>query len=145
MADTVKSTQEPQDLFTLGGDEVQRQNRELTIARRNFTERVEMAIARTDPRSPKKDEKFEYRTKKAKLNALNDILKDPESWKHDSTMCMQVFSACRDLGLSDKMIEVYKNAENEVFRSAPMVREQLAGAYVQRARTKDRSSSEKEK
>ena len=134
MAEMVQKVQEPQDLFTLGGDDVQKRNRELTVARRDFTERVETAIARKDPAEPKKGEAFRYRTKKEKADALEAILNDAESWKNDPTMCMQVFSACRELGLADKMIGVYENAGNEEFRTAPMVREQLAGAYVRKAK-----------
>ena len=136
MADIAQTSYEPQDLFTLGGEEVRKQNRELTVARRDFSERVETAIAEKDYSVMQKDKDGNVivpprvRTKREKLKALNKILQDPEAWKHDPTMCMQVFSACRELGQSASMIQAYESAENDSFKNASMVREQLAGAYA---------------
>ena len=42
---------------------------------------------------------------------------------------MMLFSAYRDLAAFNKMIDLYKIVENEDFKNAPMVREQLAVAY----------------
>ncbi|MBO4519988.1 MAG: hypothetical protein J5787_02155 [Alphaproteobacteria bacterium] len=124
MADTTAVVQGPRDLFSLGGEEIKEQNRTLTMARCAFTGQIENAVSKKDPGA---------RSKEEKLNALNEILETDKSWLQDPTMCMQLFSAYRDLGQADKMMEVYKKARSVAFRKSPMVHEQLAGALSREA------------
>lgn len=105
-----------------------KRNRKITEERRDFSARIDEAMA------PKKDkDDKEYRSKEEKIKCLDAILNEEGFNKRDSTQVMQLFSSYRSLGAYDKMIEVYTKTDNKDFRSAPMVREQLAGAYYQRS------------
>ena len=132
---------EKQSFEVLGeaGDEHKKHNREITERRRDFTARIDAAVAKTDPADTRDVENPRYRSKEEKLKALDEILKEKDFNKRDSTEVMQLFASYRDLGAYDKMIEVYTKTDNKDFRSAPMVREQLAGAYYQRSFEEGRS------
>ncbi len=103
------------------------QNASRTAEKRDFTARVNAAMAVEVPKQNKDDPTI-FRTKEEKLAALDQIV--GEGLKDlDSSQMMALFSAYRDLAAFDKMISLYKSAENEDFKNAPMVCEQLAVAY----------------
>ena len=97
-----------------------------TAEKRDFMAQVKAAMAITGPNHS--EEKNDYRSKEDKIEALGKIV-DQGLEKLDSSQVMALFSAYRDLGAFDKMINLYKSTENEDFKQAPMVREQLAVAY----------------
>ena len=115
--------------------ESSKENSDRTIQKRNFTVQINDAMALTGPNHGK-DGKDDYRPKEEKIAALDNIVSQGLE-DLDSSQMMALFSAYRDLNAFDKMISLYKKAENEDFKNAPMVREQLAIAYRQVPRGKD--------
>lgn len=108
-------------------------NREITKKRRDFTMRIEEAVAKKVSVKSKGQQTERYRSKKEKLIALDKIVKEEGLENLDSTQLMQLFSSYRDLGASEKMIEVYARSNNKSFKSSVSVREQLADAYYKRS------------
>ena len=103
------------------------QNASRTVEKRDFAAQISAAMAVTGP-DHGKDGREDYRSKEEKLAALDQIVK--QGTEHlDSSQIMALFSAYRDLAAFDKMISLYKSADNEDFKEAPMVCEQLAVAY----------------
>lgn len=113
------------------------QNALRTEEKRQFAAKVNAAMARTEPAYVEKGQPFEYRSKEEKLEALDKIVAEGIDGL-DSSQMMSLFSAYRDLAAFDKMISLYKSADNEDFKNAPMVREQLAVAYRKVPRGKDK-------
>ncbi len=114
-----------------------------TEKKRVFAAKVNAAMAQREPADAKDDEPFEYRSKIEKLEALDKIVAEGLD-DLDSSQVMSLFSAYRDLAAFDKMIDLYKNTDNEDFKNAPMVREQLAVAYRKVPRgNKEQDNNEK--
>lgn len=132
---------EKQSFEALGeaGDRHKKHNREITEKRRDFTARIDEAMVKTDPADTRGVENPRYRSREEKIECLDKILNEKGFNRRDSTEVMQLFASYRDLGAYDKMIEVYTKTDSRDFRSAPMVREQLAGAYYQRSFEEGRS------
>ena len=112
-----------------------KENSNRTAQKRNFAVQINAAMALTGPNHGK-DGKDDYRTKEEKIAALDKIVSQGQA-DLDSSQMMALFSAYRDLNAFDRMISLYQNAENEDFKKAPMVREQLAVAYRKVPRGKD--------
>lgn len=102
-------------------------NAKLTAEKRDFAVRVQNAMAMTE-KEVGVDGRPVFRLKAEKLQEL-DIIVSHGTDKLDSSQIMSLFSAYRDLAAFDKMIDLYKRVDNEDFKNAPMVREQLAVAY----------------
>lgn len=102
-------------------------NAKLTAEKRDFAVRVQNAMAMTE-KEVGVDGRPVFRRKAEKLQEL-DIIVSHGTDKLDSSQIMSLFSAYRDLAAFDKMIDLYKRVDNEDFKNAPMVREQLAVAY----------------
>ena len=123
-------------------------NSSRTVEKRDFAEKVGAAIAVTDPADAKAREKkgekvsYRYRSKEEKLEALDQIVQQGLE-NLDSSQVMALFSAYRDLAAFDKMIFLYKKTDNEDFKYAPMVCEQLAVAYRKVPRGDKSSNSER--
>lgn len=121
------------------------QNASRTVEKRDFAAQISAAMAVTGPNHGK-DGKEDYRSKEEKLAALDRIVN--QGTEHlDSSQIMALFSAYRDLAAFDKMISLYKKADNEDFKNAPMVCEQLAVAYrkVPRGKPVDDGKTNSEK
>lgn len=121
-----------------------KQNASRTVEKRDFAAQISAAMAITDPADAKarkaKGETLEYRyrSKEEKQEALDAIFNQGLE-KLDSSQVMALFSAYRDLAAFDRMIRVYKKSDNEDFKKAPMVCEQLAVAYRKVPRGKSAS------
>ena len=102
-------------------------NAKLTAEKRDFAVRVQNAMKMTED-GIGVDGKPVFRPKAEKLQEL-DIIVSHGTDRLDSSQIMSLFSAYRDLAAFDKMIDLYKRVDNEDFKNAPMVREQLAVAY----------------
>lgn len=93
-------------------------SRQRTLKRRDFTAAVEEAL-----QGAKRDRKLKIeRLDAIAAKGLDDL---------SSAKLMRLYTAYMDLHAFDRMIDLYKNAENKDFRDAPMVREELAVAYRQ--------------
>lgn len=103
-------------------------NRALTAEKRVFAAKVAAAVAVTEEGVKDMNGKPVFRLKREKLSDLDAIVAEGTD-KLDSGQIMMLFSAYRDLAAFNKMIDLYKSVENEDFKNAPMVREQLAVAY----------------
>lgn len=97
-----------------------------TAEKRDFAAQVNAAMAVQE--TVGENTGYRYRSKEEKLEALDNIVSKGTN-DLDSSQIMALFSAYRDLAAFDKMISLYKGVENEDFKNAPMVREQLAVAY----------------
>ena len=90
------------------------QNASRTVEKRDFAAQISAAMAVTGP-DHGKDGREDYRSKEEKLAALDQIVK--QGTEHlDSSQIMALFSAYRDLAAFDKMISLYKSADNEDFK-----------------------------
>jgi len=107
-------------------------NRAKTIKKRDFSKKINDAMAKTDPAKIEEGKPFRYRKKEEKLAGLEKVLNNKHLRKFDSAEIMQLFSAYRDLGVPDKMIEVFERCGSKDFRESPMVLEMLAVAYRKR-------------
>lgn len=92
------------------------QSRNRTLKRRDFVAAVENAMNES-----KKDKNLKIE----KLDAIAAQGLDDLS----SAKLMRLYTAYMDLHAFDRMIDLYKAAENKDFKDAPMVREELAVAY----------------
>lgn len=92
------------------------QSRNRTLKRRDFVAAVENAM-----NGSKKDKNLKIE----KLDAIAAQGLDDLS----SAKLMRLYTAYMDLHAFDRMIDLYKAAENKDFKDAPMVREELAVAY----------------
>lgn len=121
------------------------QNALRTVEKRDFAAQISAAMAVTGP-DHGKDGREDYRSKEEKLAALDQIVKQGTE-RLDSSQIMALFSAYRDLAAFDKMIYLYKKADNEDFKKAPMVCEQLAVAYrkVPRGKSADGEKTNSER
>lgn len=121
------------------------QNALRTVEKRDFAAQISAAMAVTGP-DHGKDGREDYRSKEEKLAALDQIVKQGTE-RLDSSQIMALFSAYRDLAAFDKMIYLYEKADNEDFKKAPMVCEQLAVAYrkVPRGKPADGEKTNSEK
>lgn len=91
-------------------------SRQRTLKRRDFITAVETAI-----QGGKKDRDLKIE----RLDAIAAQGVDDLS----SAKLMRLYTAYMDLHAFDRMITLYKKAENKDFKDAPMVREELAVAY----------------
>lgn len=91
-------------------------SRQRTLRRRDFITAVETAI-----QGGKKDRDLKIE----RLDAIAAQGVDDLS----SAKLMRLYTAYMDLHAFDRMITLYKKAENKDFKNAPMVREELAVAY----------------
>lgn len=103
-------------------------NRGLTAEKRVFAAKIAAAVAVIEDGVKDENGKPVFRPKREKLSDLDAIVAEGTD-KLDSAQIMMLFSAYRDLAAFNKMIDLYKIVENEDFKNAPMVREQLAVAY----------------
>lgn len=95
-------------------------NRKRTLKRRDFSAAVEQALQKqADGRKVDSKEKIQKLDAIA-ANGLDGL---------DSPQLMRLYTAYMDLHAFDRMIELYKAADNKDFKDAPMVREELAVAY----------------
>lgn len=75
---------------------------------------------------PKED--FHYRARKEKMDGLDKVLNSEMFKEAESAEVMHLFSAYRELGAYDRMIEVFNKTESQDFKESPVVREAVATA-----------------